>query len=111
MENGGSKMEFNFKRKSDVQIALDELKDGVTKRLYEQSGYTAFYYMGIMQYLYELALTLGDKYYLTKDDLLAIIKSFSDNDDTPEDVKKISVTMLDELSTKYSNDILNGGKL
>lgn len=103
--NGGLKGEnvldrFEIKRKSDIQIATDELMNSITKHLWEQNGYMNVYYMGIIQYLKMLADTLGENHYLSRRELLDIINSFNDCDGVTDEVKKLIRTILDEFNYK-----------
>ena len=65
---------YDIKKKTEVQISFDDVMNNISKKLWESCGLMNVYYMAIVQYLYELSKTLGDKHYLTKDDLLIIIE-------------------------------------
>ena len=84
---------FEIKRKSDIQIATDELMNSITKHLWEQNGYMNVYYMGIIQYLKTLADALGESHYLSRRELLDIINSFNDCDGVTDEVKKLIKTI------------------
>lgn len=87
---------YDIKKKTEVQISFDDVMNNISKKLWESCGLMNVYYMAIVRYLYELSKTLGDKHYLTKDDLLMIIDSFRKSEDTPEEVKELCKTILKE---------------
>lgn len=91
---------YKFIKKSNVQIAYEDIVNNVSKRLWESNGYMDIYYAAIVNYLYELSKSLGSKHYFTKDDLLMIINEFHKGKDTPEEVKKLCKTILNETGYK-----------
>lgn len=87
---------YDIQRKTKVQISFEDIINNTTKKLWESCGIMNVYYMAIIQYLYDLSKTLGDKHYLKKDDLLMIIDSFCKSESTSEEVKELCKTILKE---------------
>lgn len=87
---------YDIQRKTKVQNSFEDIINNTTKKLWESCGIMNVYYIAIIQYLYDLSKTLGNKHYLTKDDLLMIIDSFCKSESTPEEVKELCKTILKE---------------
>lgn len=87
---------YDIQRKTKVQISFEDIVNNTTKKLWESCGIMNVYYTAIVQYLFELSKMLGDKHYLTKDDLLMIINSFCKDENVPKEVKDLCKTILKE---------------
>lgn len=89
-----------IKRKTDSQVALDELLNSISNRLWDVNGYHSVYQMAIVQYVSGLVKCLNKDNYLTREDLLMLLENFANEENIIEEVKIFVDKVLDEFNYK-----------
>ena len=90
-------MKYKYIKKSNSELATDEIINNLSRKLWKDSGYNIAYLLGIVNYLKMMASVMRDSDYYYKKDLIALIASFKDGDDTPDEIKNLVDVILEEL--------------
>lgn len=93
-------MKYKFIKKSESELASDEIINDLSRKLWNDSGYNVAYMLGVVNYLSAMAKQMGKYDTLTKNDLVALIGSIKDGNETPDEIKKLVNIILEELKTK-----------
>lgn len=93
-------MKYKFIKKSESELASDEIMNNLSRKLWNDSGYNVAYMLGVVNYLSAMAKQLGSYGALTKKDLVTLIASIKEGDETPDEIKKLVDIVLEELKEK-----------
>ena len=93
-------MKYKYIRKSESELASDEIINNLSRKLWNDSGYNVAYMLGVVNYLSAMAKLLRDCDSYSKKDLIVLITSIKDGDETPDAIKKLVDIVLEELKDK-----------
>lgn len=93
---------YKFIKKSESELASDEIVDTLSRKLWNDSGYNVAYMLGIVNYLSAMAKQMRNHDYYSKKDLITLITSIKDGNETPDEIKKLVDIVLEELKEKES---------
>lgn len=91
---------YKFIKKSESELATDEIIDTLSRKLWNDSGYNVAYMLGVVNYLSAMAKQMRSYDTLTKKDLLTLIASIKNESETPDEIKKLVDIILEELKDK-----------
>jgi len=93
-------MKYKYIKKSESELASDEICNTLSRKLWNDSGYNVAYMLGIVNYLSAMAKQMRNHDYYSKKDLIMLITSIKDNNETPDEIKKLVDIVLEELKEK-----------
>jgi superfamily I DNA and RNA helicase len=93
-------MKYKYIRKSKAELASDEIIINLSRKLWNDSGYNVAYMLGVVNYLSALAKQMRKHDALTKNDLVTLISSIKDGNETPDEIKKLVDIVLEEIKEK-----------
>lgn len=93
-------MKYKYIRKSESEFASDEIINNLSRKLWNDSGYNVAYMLGIVNYLGAMAKQMRSNDAFTKKDLVMLIASIKDGDETPDEIKNLVDIVLEELKEK-----------
>ena len=91
---------YKFIKKSESELASDEIANNLSRKLWNDSGYNVAYMLGIVNYLSAMAKQMRSYDSYSKKDLIMLITSIKDGNDTPDEIKKLVDIVLEELKDK-----------
>lgn len=91
---------YQFIRKSESELATDEIVNTLSRKLWNDSGYNVAYMLGVVNYLSALAKQMRSYDTLSKKDLIRCIECVKEGTDTPDEIKKLVDIVLEELKEK-----------
>lgn len=91
---------YKFIKKSESELASDEICNTLSRKLWNDSGYNVAYMLGIVNYLSAMAKQMRSSDYYSKKDLIMLITSIKDSNETPDEIKKLVDIVLEELKEK-----------
>jgi hypothetical protein len=91
---------YKFIKKSESELASDEIINNLSRKLWNDSGYNVAYMLGIVNYLGAMAKQMRSNDAFTKKDLVMLIASIKDSDETPDEIKNLVDIVLEELKEK-----------
>jgi hypothetical protein len=91
---------YRFIKKSASELASDEIVNNLSRKLWNDSGYNTAYMLGIVNYLSVMAKQMRSSDYYSKKDLIMLITSIKDGNETPDEIKKLVDIVLEELKEK-----------
>ena len=91
---------YKFIKKSESELASDEICNTLSRKLWNDSGYNVAYMLGVVNYLSAMAKQMRSSDYYSKKDLIMLITSIKDNNETPDEIKKLVDIVLEELKGK-----------
>jgi hypothetical protein len=91
---------YKFIKKSESELASDEIINNLSRKLWNDSGYNVAYMLGVVNYLSAMAKQMRSHDALTKKDLIRCITAIKDGNDTPDEIKKLVDIVLEELKEK-----------
>lgn len=91
---------YKFIKKSESELASDEIINGLSRKLWNDSGYNIAYMLGVVNYISAMAKQMRSNDAFTKKDLVMLISSIKDGNDTPDEIKKLIDIVLEELQEK-----------
>lgn len=91
---------YKFIKKSESELASDEIIDNLSRKLWNDSGYNIAYMLGVVNYLSAMAKQMRSYDALTKKDLIRCIDGIKDGNETPDEIKKLVGIVLEELKEK-----------
>ena len=90
-------MKYKYIKKSESELASDEIINNLSRKLWNDSGYNVAYMLGVVNYLSAIAKQMRSDDTLTKKDLATCIASIKDGNDTQDEIKKLVDIVLEEL--------------
>lgn len=93
-------MKYKFIKKSESELAADEIINNLSRKLWNDSGYNVAYMLGVVNYLSAMAKQMRSYDALTKKDLVTLIAAIKDGNETPDEIKKLVDIVLEELKEK-----------
>lgn len=93
-------MKYKYIKKSESELASDEICNNLSRKLWNDSGYNIAYMLGIVNYLSAMAKQMRSYDTYSKKDLIMLITSIKDNNETPNEIKKLVDIVLEELKEK-----------
>lgn len=93
-------MKYKYVKKSESELASDEIINRLSNKLWNDSGYNVAYMLGVVNYLSAMAKQMRSHDYYSKKDLITLITSIKDGNDTPDEIKKLVDIVLEELKEK-----------
>lgn len=91
---------YKFIKKSESELASDEIINNISRKLWNDSGYNIAYMLGIVNYLSALAKQMRSYDTLVKEDLVTCIAAIKDGNETPDEIKNLVDIILKELKEK-----------
>lgn len=91
---------YKFIKKSESELASDEIINSISQKLWNDSGYNVVYILGIVNYLSAMARQMSNYDTYSKKDLITLIAAIKDGDGTPDEIKKLIDIVLEELKGK-----------
>lgn len=91
---------YKFIKKSESELASDEIINSIFQKLWNDSGYNVVYILGIVNYLSAMARQMSNYDTYSKKDLITLITAIKDGDSTPDEIKKLVNIVLKELNEK-----------
>lgn len=91
---------YKFIKKSESELASDEIINRISQKLWNDSGYNVAYMLGIVNYLSAMARQMRNYDTYSKKDLITLIAAIKDGDGTPDEIKKLIDIVLEELKDK-----------
>lgn len=91
---------YKFIKKSTYELEVDKLVDGITRKMWDDNGYSALYCLGSLNQLKALAEWLRKNDTLELDQILAVINTYKTSSDTPNEIKNLVDIILDEFDYK-----------
>ena len=88
---------YKFIKKSESELASDEIINNLSRKLWNDSGYNVAYMLGVVNYLSVLAKPMRSYDTLSKADLIKCIEYIKDGNETPDEIKKLVDIVLEEL--------------
>ena len=93
-------MKYKFIKKSESELASDEIINNLSHKLWNDSGYNIAYMLGVVNYLSALAKQMKKYDTLTRKDLVTLISAIKDGNETPDEIKNLVDIVLEELKEK-----------
>lgn len=93
-------MKYKYIKKSESELASDDIVNNLSRKLWNDSGYNIAYMLGIVNYLSAMAKQMRDNDAFMKKDLVTLIASIKDGNETPDEIKKLVDIVLEELKDK-----------
>lgn len=91
---------YKFIKKSESELASDEIINNLSRKLWNDSGYNVAYMLGIVNYLSALAKQMRSYDTWSKKDLIRCIECLKEGNEVPEEIKKLVDIVLEELNEK-----------
>lgn len=91
---------YKFLKKSESELASDEIINNLSSKLWKDSGYHIAYMLGVVNYLSALAKQMRSYDALSKKDLMRCIEILKDGNETPDEIKSLVDIVLEELKGK-----------
>lgn len=91
---------YKFIKKSESELASDEIINNLSRKLWNDSGYNIAYMLGVVNYLSAMAKQMRSYDALMKKDLVRCIECIKDGNETPEEIKRLVDIVLEELKEK-----------
>lgn len=93
-------MKYKYIKKSESELASDEIVNNLSRKLWNDSGYNVAYMLGVVNYLSALAKQMRSYDTLSKQDLMRCIEYIKDGNEIPDEIKKLVDIVLEELKDK-----------
>lgn len=91
---------YKFIKKSESELASDEIVNNLSRKLWNDSGYNVAYMLGVVNYLSALTKSMRSYDTLSKKDLIRCIEGLKEGNETPDEIKKLVDIVLEELKDK-----------
>lgn len=93
---------YKFIKKSKSELASDEIINRISQKLWDDSGYNVVYMLGVINYLSAMAKQMRSYDTYSKKDLITLIASIKNGNETPDEIKNLVDIVLEELDKKES---------
>ena len=91
---------YKFIKKSKSELASDEIINRISQKLWDDSGYNVVYMLGVINYLSAMAKQMKSYDTYSKKDLITLIVSIKNGNETPDEIKNLVDIVLEELNEK-----------
>ena len=91
---------YKFIKKSKSELASDEIINRISQKLWDDSGYNVVYMLGVINYLSAMAKQMRSYDTYSKKDLITLIVSIKNGNETPDEIKNLVDIVLEELNEK-----------
>ena len=91
---------YKFIKKSKSELASDEIINRISRKLWDDSGYNVVYMLGVINYLSAMAKQMRSYDTYSKKDLITLIVSIKNGNETPDEIKNLVDIVLEELNKK-----------
>lgn len=91
---------YKFIKKSKSELASDEIINRISQKLWDDSGYNVVYMLGVINYLSAMAKQMRSYDTYSKKDLITLIASIKNGNETPDEIKNLVDIVLEELNEK-----------
>lgn len=91
---------YKFIKKSKSELASDEIINRISQKLWDDSGYNVVYMLGVINYLSAMAKQMRNYDTYSKKDLITLIASIKNGNETPDEIKNLVDIVLEELNEK-----------
>ena len=91
---------YKFIKKSKCELATDEIINRISRKLWNDSGYNVVYMLGVINYLSAMAKQMRSYDTYSKKDLITLIASIKNGNETPDEIKNLVDIVLEELNEK-----------
>ena len=91
---------YKFIKKSKSELASDEIINRISRKLCNDSGYNIVYMLGVINYLSAMAKQMRSYDTYSKKDLITLIASIKNGNETPDEIKNLVDIVLEELNKK-----------
>ena len=93
-------MKYKFIKKSESELASEEIVNKLSNKLWRDSGYHIAYMLGVVNYLSGIAKQMRSHDTLSKKDLIRCIELLKEGNETPDEIKNLVGIVLEELKDK-----------
>ena len=91
---------YKFIKKSKSELASDEIINRISQKLWDDSGYNVVYMLGVINYLSAMVKQMRSYDAYSKKDLITLIASIKNGNETPDEIKNLVDIVLEELNKK-----------
>ena len=91
---------YKFIKKSESELASDEIVNNLSRKLWNDSGYNIAYMLGVVNYLSAMVKQMRSYDTYSKKDLIRCIECLKDGNETPDEIKNLVDIVLEELKEK-----------
>ena len=91
---------YKFIKKSESELASDEIVNELSNKLWRDSGYHIAYMLGVVNYLSGIVKQMRGYDTLSKKDLIRFIELLKEGNETPDEIKNLVNIVLEELKEK-----------
>ena len=91
---------YKFIKKSKSELASDEIINRISQKLWDDSGYNVVYMLGVINYLSAMAKQMRSYDTYSKKDLITLIASIKNGNETPDEIKNLVDIVLEEFNKK-----------
>lgn len=91
---------YKFIKKSKSELASDEIINRISQKLWDDSGYNVIYMLGVINYLSAMAKQMKSYDTYFKKNLITLIASIKNGNETPDEIKNLVDIVLEELNKK-----------
>ena len=77
-----------------------EIINRISQKLWDDSGYNVVYMLGVINYLSAMAKQMRSYDTYSKKDLITLIASIKNGNETPDEIKNLVDIVLEELNEK-----------
>ena len=95
---------YKFIKKSKSELAADEIIQNISRKLWNDQGYNDIYRLGAIMVLKAMIEGCRHSDAYTKKDLLMVLASQKNYDDTSDDIKNLIDSILEEFDSKDSGN-------
>lgn len=92
--------EYKILKKTKSELAADEIIQNIHNKLWNESGYTTIYRLGVILQLKAMVESIKYCGSYTKEDLLKIISLNKSYDDVSDEINNLIDSILDEFDYK-----------
>ena len=89
---------YKFIKKSKSELASDEIINRISQKLWDDSGYNVVYMLGVINYLSAMVKQMRSYDTYSKKDLITLIASIKNGNETPDEIKNLVDIVLEELN-------------
>ena len=91
---------YNFTKKSKSDLASDAILNNIYHKMWDDRGYTTGYYLGVVNQLKSMIKGMRDDHTFSQKDLLMLLASSKNYDETPDEIKSLIDDILEECNYK-----------
>lgn len=95
---------FKHIEKTKSEIAINEIINSITNKLWMQSDYATVFYLGVVANLKHFAKTFKEPCEITREDCLKIMGTYKTDNNVPDKIKDLIDTIFEEFDYKENEN-------